>query len=205
MIRYRRSDVERWMAKLGSGDGWNPPVVLTLRAGEIRGCQVQDLDLSDPSRPVLHVRRQQIRNRETRGAEQSGDPKHGSARTVTIVTVPMAAALQVHIARFTSGGLSEPLVHHLGTAKALDSNALDYQFRRAAEAVGLGRFSLHSLRHHAAVTMLDAGVPLPEVAAQMGHSVEMTSTTYLHRAHGAEDRARAAMAKTNTELFASGT
>ncbi|MCD0450612.1 tyrosine-type recombinase/integrase [Actinocorallia sp. API 0066] len=44
----------------------------------------------------------------------------------------------------------------------------------------------YDLRHGNASMLLDAGVPAPEVARRLGHSVAMLNTTYAHWLHGQE-------------------
>lgn len=58
-------------------------------------------------------------------------------------------------------------------------------FRRAVEAAGIeGRFRPYDLRHTCASLMIDAGCPVTEVAAQLGHSPQTCLTTYAHELAG---------------------
>ena len=51
----------------------------------------------------------------------------------------------------------------------------------ALEAAGLRHFTVHSLRHFNASLLIGKGVPLPEVAARLGHSTPaVTMTVYAH-------------------------
>lgn len=54
------------------------------------------------------------------------------------------------------------------------------QFDKATEAVGLEDFRPYDLRHTAASLAIAAGRPLTEVAAQLGHSPEVSARTYAH-------------------------
>lgn len=64
------------------------------------------------------------------------------------------------------------------------------RFIKVRRAAGLGHFRLHDLRHFMATQMLDAGVPVPIVAARLCHA--RTSTTlnvYAHAVPGGDRRA----------------
>jgi integrase len=50
---------------------------------------------------------------------------------------------------------------------------------RVGKIVGLKDFSIHALRHTCARRMLDAGVPMPDVAAHLGHSDIKTTMGYV--------------------------
>lgn len=68
-------------------------------------------------------------------------------------------------------------------------------FQRSLAAHGLPEVRLHSLRHHAATTVLDAlGGDLRAASALLGHSsVAFTSDVYAAHADEARKRAAAAM------------
>jgi integrase len=53
-------------------------------------------------------------------------------------------------------------------------------FQPACEAVGIGRIRPYDLRHSFASLLLYEGRPLPYVAAQLGHSVQMCAKNYAH-------------------------
>jgi integrase len=50
---------------------------------------------------------------------------------------------------------------------------------------------VYDLRHACASNMMNAGVPLPEIAARLGHSVEMLMSTYAHCIVGGKEAANA--------------
>jgi len=59
---------------------------------------------------------------------------------------------------------------------------LDLVLRPAAEAAGLSpKLRLHDLRHTAGSIMLDVGMTPVDVAAQLGHSLEMLLRVYAHK------------------------
>ena len=54
---------------------------------------------------------------------------------------------------------------------------------------------LHDLRHFQATQLLDAGIPVPTVAARLGHSDGTTTMKiYAHRTRGADERAATVVA-----------
>lgn len=64
------------------------------------------------------------------------------------------------------------------------------QFRTVADALGLGAFTFHCLRHSHGSHLLDANVPLPSVSARLGHAnVGITAAVYSHYVKRAEDQA----------------
>ncbi len=77
-------------------------------------------------------------------------------------------------------GLQRPEVEH-------DPARYTMQWRRALKQAKVPPVPLHSLRHLAVSVLLDAGVPLSEVAAQVGHA--RTSTTTDRYGHLVRDRA----------------
>ena len=65
------------------------------------------------------------------------------------------------------------------------------RFHAARARAGITRpgLSCHSLRHTYACTLVDAGIPLTDVAALLGHSNVATTSAYLHVAAGHLERA----------------
>lgn len=58
---------------------------------------------------------------------------------------------------------------------------LTHVFARARKQAGVTGVRLHDLRHYVAVSMLQDGVPLHDVAGQLGHTSEQTTATvYAH-------------------------
>lgn len=65
---------------------------------------------------------------------------------------------------------------------------------RAAEKAGLPPgTSSHDLRHHFVSVLLDAGLPVQEVAARIGDTIETVNRTYAHLMPEREDRTRQAI------------
>jgi integrase len=65
---------------------------------------------------------------------------------------------------------------------------------RACRAAGVTAVRLHDLRHWQATQLLDAGVPVPTVAARLGHADGTTTMRiYAHRTTRGDERAAAAV------------
>src|SRR4051794_38776144 len=74
------------------------------------------------------------------------------------------------------------------------ANVLWAKTRKDADAVGMVR--LHDLRHFQATQLLDAGVPVPTVAARLGHADGTTTMKiYAHRTRRADEHAAAVVTK----------
>ncbi len=66
-------------------------------------------------------------------------------------------------------------------------NFVTKRFIRVRQAAGLGHFRLHDLRHFMATEMLDAGVPVPIVAARLAHArASTTLNAYAHAVPGGD-------------------
>jgi integrase len=69
-------------------------------------------------------------------------------------------------------------------------NFVTKRFIDARRAAGLDHFRLHDLRHFMATEMLDAGVPVPIVAARLAHArASTTLNVYAHSVPGGDRRA----------------
>jgi integrase len=73
-------------------------------------------------------------------------------------------------------------------------NFVTKRFIRVRRAAGLGHFRLHDLRHFMATQMLDAGVPIPIVAARLCHArASTTLNVYAHAVPGGDRLAAEAL------------
>lgn len=89
--------------------------------------------------------------------------------------VPMNASVRAALSVAHSAALSDYVIEHAG--KPVKS--IRKGFSNAVERADLGRVTIHKLRHTAAVTMIQAGVPLLKVSQMLGHSsVGITESTY---------------------------
>jgi Phage integrase family len=70
------------------------------------------------------------------------------------------------------------------------------RFIKVRRAAGLGHFRLHDLRHFMATQMLDAGVPVPIVAARLCHArASTTLNVYAHAVPGGDRLAAEALGR----------
>ncbi len=73
---------------------------------------------------------------------------------------------------------------------SIQPNRLTQAWRRVRERVaGAQAMRLHDLRHWYASTQLDAGEPLPAVAARIGDHVETLAKVYAHKGHRGDHEA----------------
>lgn len=173
-----------------------------LRAGEIAGLQVQDVDLL---RSRLHVRRTVI---DLNGRLTYDTPKsRRSARTVPL-TRSLAGDLGDYLAQHPRGNTPEaPLFPNPRRGRAEDAKlVLDWDallrhgefygryFKPAAQRAGLpATLRFHDLRHSYASRCVSAGLHPKEISEFMGHAnINTTMGIYAHLFE--EDRS-AAMAK----------
>jgi integrase len=75
-------------------------------------------------------------------------------------------------------------------ANARRGDTVSARWDRARLAAGLGGVRLHDLRHWQATQLLDADVPVPTVAARLGHADGTTTMKiYAHRTERADEQA----------------
>ncbi len=165
---------------------WVTMIHLGLRPGEAAGLAWDDVDLA---RCVVHVRR--ARSLDARGAAVVGKPK--TPQSIRSLEAPPAVmeSLRAHREaqrgqRLAAGELwasPENLVFTSPTGRPTDPPAVRRAFNAVARAARLGiGWSPNMLRHTAASLMADAGVPIEEVADQLGHrDTRMASLHYRHR------------------------
>jgi integrase len=119
-----------------------------------------------------------------------GPPKTRSgARTVTLPGWALAALQR--LPRPVQGG---PLFR-TGGGKPPGQSALRETMRRLCERARVQTLRLHDLRHQHASLLIAEGLPVPEVAARLGHSSPgVTMSVYAHQVRRAgQDRAVAAL------------
>jgi integrase len=77
------------------------------------------------------------------------------------------------------------------TGEPVDPRNIQRSVHIACKKAGLPAVSPHTLRHSAATTMLEAGIPIHVVSRQLGHSsINVTVDVY---GHVSDDGAKAAM------------
>jgi integrase len=171
------------------------------RRGEICGLRWNAVDL-DQARLSI---REAIAHVASGGLEHK-DPKSHQMREVAIdpTTVELLRKQQEDQLQFVAniGGtvaddafvLADLLADPSGSTP-IPPNRLTQAFRRITERVdGANEVRLHDLRHWFASSQLDAGEPLPAVAARIGDNVETLAKVYAHNGHRGDDETAQAIA-----------
>jgi integrase len=154
-----------------------------LRLGEVCGLRWSDVDLE---RGVLMVRQQAVQI----GMELAyGKPKTraGEHRVVPLAGwVPELLETQrkrqvAERLAFGPDYLDTPFVFTQLNGSPLRPGSVSRAFTRLVGTSGLPPCRFHDLRHVAATTLLQAGVPMPVVSKILGHSsIQITVDTYGH-------------------------
>ena len=177
----------RRLLDAATGDRLEAFYVLALttgaRRGELLGLAWDDVDLKAGT---MTIRRALRRGRG--GGYELGPPKtDASVRTVRLGPVALDA-LKAHKMAQKSERLAalkwtdSGLVFTTTTGTPVDPTRLGREWRVIRHEAGLDDVVLHELRHTAGSVAVDAGVPLTEVADQLGHSdVAMLARVYRHR------------------------
>lgn len=164
-----------------------------LRAGEVCGLRVKDVDLM---RRVVHVRVQAMPGKA--GAEAAPLKSRDSRRDVPL-SRGLALALNAALEGREVCGDDRLLVSERGLP--LFSSRVSQMMAKVRRKAGVrSEVHFHSLRHFFASRMLALGVPLPTVSALLGHSdVSVTARIYAH--HLPDQLAVARQAVDNLEGF----
>ena len=170
------------------------------RRGEVCGLRWNEVDLVTG---VVSIRAAvaQLAN----GSLVEKEPKSHQQRQVTIDRRSIDL-LRRHRAeqeeQLAAGGVAAPancyvfadLVADPHGASPLPPNRLSQAFSRVRNRVpGAENLRLHDLRHWYASTQLDAGEPLPAVAARIGDHVETLAKVYAHKGHRGDAEAAEAI------------
>ena len=166
---------------------WTVMVYLGLRPGEAAGLAWDDVDLD---RGIVHVRR--ARKRDERGGGRCGLDQDRVVRAVSLEAAPpLVSALRAHRTaqhhqRLAAGEMwanPDALVFTSPTGRPSDPAAVRRELAKIVARAGLDpTLRPNVLRHTAASLMADAGIPIEEVADQLGHrDTRMASLHYRHR------------------------
>ena len=159
---------------------WTVLVTTGLRLAEALGLTWADVDLDAGS---LTVRRTLVR---TEGRWAMAKPKtRKSRRTVTLIPQAIDALREQRRRQDEDLGSTPRPIHGLvftsRTGEPVYGPNVLRAFERVRIAQGLPKVTLHDLRHSCATIMLGAGVPLPVIAEQLGHSsIRVTADLYAH-------------------------
>ena len=157
------ADVERIIAAV-SGTWLELPVRVYLgsglRRGEVLGLDQRDLVLEEG---YIRVRVSKSRVRAVPITEDAVD------------------ALREAVRLAPRRGPKEPVFFGVKTGERLGGDTVTQVFARTMERAGLGRLTIHSLRHGVATLMVASGVHIRTVAEQLGHAnPSLTLRTYSH-------------------------
>ena len=169
-----------------------------LRLGEAAALQVGDIDFM---RRTIKVRRQV--QRAGGKLVEIRKPKYGSERDIYVPDA-LLSILSEHIARRGLTGRPEAWLFTGETGdQPPHQNTVGTVTRRTFKRAGVAGYTLHSLRHYFASTLLHAGADVVTVQRAMGHgSAATTLRVYAHWIATAEDRTRQAAAGAMAEVFA---
>lgn len=157
-----------------------------LRASEIAGLQIRDIDGDD-----LHVRRSVFAEKGKRLVYHT---KSGRERVV-----PMSPRLAACVREAADLSTDEWLLHNKFGQPATRRTVTNYLYT-AAKLAGIERRGPHSLRHSFATHALRAGADLKTVQELCGHASPRTTEVYLHGSKRTRRDAIAKMAAHRTSL-----
>lgn len=170
------------------------------RRGEVCGLRWNDVDLDDG---VMRIRSAVAQLAD--GSLIEKEPKSHQQREVAIDsrTIDLLRLHQIEqlgqlaalgVEHSTDGYVLADLDADPTGMTPTPPNRLTQAFARLRERVpGAGALRLHDLRHWFASTQLDAGEPLPAVAARIGDHVETLAKVYAHKGHRGDAEAAEAI------------
>lgn len=170
-----------------------------FRLGEALGLDVADVDFLTGTASVT---KQQTT--EYRDGQVAALPKTDAAVRDVPVPPQLIAMLSASLAerRLSEGAPPSGPLWASPTGGRLQRTTVDSEIRRIRRKTGVA-FSAHHLRHYYGAALLSAGVPIPQVARQMGHaSPAVTLRVYAYALAGDADLGRAAVAKIASESVA---
>lgn len=175
--RYSDEEADRLVAAAAGLSDEHLALVLLgldagLRAGEICGVRVEDVDLR---RGIVSVARTIV---NVNGARTEHKPKSGKVRRV-----PLTPRLRDVLGRLVAASRDRWLFHGQDGRPASRYN-LDPAFHTVQRKAGLPRRGSHLLRHTFASMTLEAGASIEELRLLLGHSSIVQTSRYTHAAAG---------------------
>jgi len=164
---------------------WLAMIYLGLRPGEAAGLSWQDIDFD---RKTIHIWR--AISRDEHGTIILSEPKTAqSVRSLDAPDVVLDAFRrhrieqkrhQLEVGEIWSN--PEALVFTSPTGHPIDPMVCRKDFKKLVSSIGLDDWTPNELRHSAASLMSDAGMPIEQVADQLGHKdLRMLQKHYRHR------------------------
>lgn len=156
-----------------------------LRAGELAGLKVRDLDFASGTigveRTIITVCGSDIEREEARLREDTPKSEAG-LRTVKHIDPAVMDRLQVHCRGMRRGDYVFGYVDANGRSRPMHHGNVYRRFiKPAADELGI-EMTFHGLRHHSASLWISIGLNPVEVAANLGHhSAAFTYKTYAHQ------------------------
>ncbi|MFN3258843.1 MAG: tyrosine recombinase XerC [Ilumatobacter sp.] len=164
---------------------WIAMVYLGLRPGEAAGLSWPDVDFE---RKTIHIWR--AISRDENGAIILSEPKTTQSVRSLDAPGPVLDALRQHRLEQKRHQLEigeiwsnpEALIFTSPTGHAIDPMVCRKEFTKVVTTIGLDDWTPNELRHSAASLMSDAGMPIEQVADQLGHKdLRMLQKHYRHR------------------------
>lgn len=164
---------------------WIAMLYLGLRPGEAAGLSWPDVDFE---RKTIHIWR--AISRDENGAIILSEPKTTQSVRSLDAPGPVLDALRRHRLEQKRHQLEigeiwsnpEALIFTSPTGHAIDPMVCRKEFTKVVTAIGLDDWTPNELRHSAASLMSDAGMPIEQVADQLGHKdLRMLQKHYRHR------------------------
>lgn len=164
---------------------------VALRPGEASGVLWEDLDLEGGLLTVRHA----VRTENARAVLVDSLKTKGSHRTLRL-PAPVVEALRAHRKTQAAARLSSPtwedarLVFSTSRGTPLEASNVRRELEGICKRAGVPVISPNELRHTGASLLVDAGVPIEQVADLMGHTTtRMLDETYRHRVRSSVDAA----------------
>jgi integrase len=182
-VYLRPADVRRIVTEARDERYWPLWIVIVttgLRVSEALGLAWSDIDLEART---LTVRHQLAR---IDGEWKRTRPKTRRSRRTVPLTPQAIDALDEQRRRQDAERGEHPrpidgLVFTTSRGEPVHSTNVLPSWYRTLRRLGLPRVTIHDLRHASATMMLSAGVPLPVIAAVLGHStIRVTADLYAH-------------------------
>lgn len=159
-------------------------LTLGLRMGELIALRWNDVDLAGARLSVSRtLTRRRVEGQPNRAAWTIGEiGKTAAARRTLPLPPPVLSALRRHQERTRQRTLQSVYVFAREDGAFLMPNTLrKHWYAALARVSDLPTMRFHDCRHTAATTMILSGVPIPAVAALLGHSKpSITMATYAH-------------------------